>query len=309
MNNVPVDEPVPAPLQRRPISIYGLWLVIRDAASGWFTNQAAMRGAALAYYAVFSLAPLLVIATAVAGVIFGERAVQGHLSEQIQEWVGPEAARLVETMVARAAPGQATWLASLASVVVLLVGATGLFSQLQEALDTIWGVQPKAGRGWRDVLHDRFLTFTMVVGSALLVLVSVVVSTALAAVSRYFDDVPAGFIRERTNLLVSFLVLTLLFAMVYRFLPDARIAWRDVWLGAAVTAGLFTAGKWLIGYYLGRAGTASAFGAAGSLAALLVWLYYSAQIVLFGAELTHAFARRFGGGVVPAANAEPKGKS
>jgi membrane protein len=291
-----------------PISWRGLVALVREAGTGFVEDQAATRGAALAYYAVFALAPLLVIATAVAGAVFGEQAVQGHLSSQIQEFVGPDGARVVETMVANASRRQTTWFASAVGLAVLLVGAGGLFGQLQESLDKIWGVRPKAGRGWWAVIRDRFLSFTMVLGSAFLLLVSLVVSTALAALTRYLGDGAGSPVRQTANIAVSLLVVTLLFAMIYRFLPDAQIAWRDVWLGAAVTALLFTGGKYLIGLYLGHASTVSVFGAAGSLAALLVWLYYSAQIFLFGAELTWAFACRFGRGVVPADNAEPKPK-
>lgn len=280
--------------------------VVRDAGLGWVEDQSAMRGAALAYYAVFSLAPLLVIATAVAGFVFGEQAVRGHLSAQIQELVGPEGAKVIETMVANAGRRETTWFASTVGLIVLLAGAGGLFGQLQDSLDTVWGVQAKAGRRWWNVVRDRFLSFTMVLGTAFLLLVSLVISTTLAALTRYLGEESASLLRQGTNVAVSLVVITLLFAMIYRFLPDARIAWRDVWFGAAVTAVLFTAGKYLIGIYLGHAGTASVFGAAGSLAALLVWLYYSAQIFLFGAELTWAFARRFGSAVMPKSNAEAK---
>jgi membrane protein len=186
---------------------------------------------------------------------------------------------------------------------MLLVGALGLFGQLQDALNTVWQVQPKAGRGMLGFLRDRFLSFSMVLGTAFLLLVSLVISAALSALGGLLGDWGASVIGQIVNAAVTLLVITLLFAMIYRFLPDAQIAWRDVWFGAVFTTVLFTVGKYLIGFYLGRAGTASAYGAAGSFAALLIWLYYSAQIFLFGAELTKAHADRCGSRIVPKDNA------
>ena len=191
---------------------------------------------------------------------------------------------------------------------MLLLGAAGLFGELQGALNTIWGVRPKPGRGVLGLLRDRFLSFSMVLGTTFLLLVSLVVSAALAALGSLFGEWQTAVVGQVVNQVISLGVVTLLFAMIYRFLPDVKIAWRDVWLGAVITAVLFTVGKYLIGLYLGRTSTASAFGAAGSLAVLLIWLYYSAQIFLFGAEFTKVHANRFGSRIVPAENAEPVSK-
>jgi len=181
----------------------------------------------------------------------------------------------------------------------------GLFGQLQDAMNTVWEVQPKPGRGLLGLLKDRLLSLSMVMGTVFLLLVSLVVSAGLAALSGLFGSWAAGGIGQLVAFVVSFGVFTGLFAMIYRFLPDAKVAWRDVWLGAVVTALLFTAGKTLIGLYVGRSGVASAYGAAGSLIVLLVWVYYSSQIFLFGAEFTKAFADRYGSGIEPEAGAEP----
>jgi membrane protein len=222
----------------------------------------------------------------VAGWLFGQQVVQTHLLGQIERLVGSEGAKAVTAMLASAdQPGLSTW-AGVASIVVLLIGAAGLFGELQDDLNTIWGVRPKPDRGIAAMLRQRFLSFSMVLGVAFLLLVSLVVSTVLAALVSLFGSWGTGVVGSIVNEMASLVVITLLFAMIYRFLPDARIAWRDVWLGAVLTALLFEAGKFAIGLYLGHSSLASAYGAAGSLAVLLVWLYYSAQIFLFGAELT-----------------------
>jgi membrane protein len=217
--------------------------------------------------------------------------------------VGEQGGHAIKAMIQGAdKPGEGI-LGSALGVIMLLVGAAGLFSGLQDALNTIWGVQPKPGRGIWGIVRERFLSFSMVLGCAFLLLVSLVVSAALAAVVQLLGDWQAGILGHVLNEVVSLVVITLLFAMIFRFLPDAKIAWRDVWLGAVLTALLFEVGKFLIGLYLGHSSIASSYGAAGSLAVLLVWLYYSSQIFLFGAELTKAYADRFGSRIVPAPNA------
>jgi membrane protein len=248
----------------------------------------------------------LVIVLAIAGFVFGREAAQGQLLGQIEGLVGPEGGKAIETMVAKGGtqPGSGT-LATILGVIMLLVGAAGLFGQLQDALNTIWEVQPKPGRGIWGFVQDRFLSFTMVLGSAFLLLVSLVISAALAAIGGLFGDWQTGVVGQAVNQLISLAVITLLFAMIFKFLPDAKIAWRDVWLGAVITAILFTLGKFLIGLYLGHSSVGSVYGGAGSLAVLLIWLYYSSQIFLFGAEFTKVYANRFGSRIVPAKNAEP----
>jgi len=281
------------------------WTVLKEAGGEWVEDKASRLGAALAYYTVFSLAPLLVIAIAVASFFFGGSA-EGQITEQIQGLVGPEGGKAIEQMLKHANDQPNTGIvASVIGVAVLLFGATGLFGQLQDALNTVWEVQPKPGRGVWGFIRDRFLSFSMVLGTAFLLLVSLVVSAALSALTGLLGDLQTGVFGQAVNVLVSFGVITTLFAMIYRFLPDAKIAWRDVWLGAAITALLFVVGKLLIGLYLGQASVGSAYGTFGSLAVLLVWVYYSAQIFLFGAEFTKSYADHFGSRIVPKPNAEP----
>jgi membrane protein len=252
------------------------------------------------------MAPLLVITLAVAGIWFERSAAQSRLVGQLQGLVGEKGGEAIQAMLQSAStPGAGGVAGTVLGVAMLLFGAAGLFGQLQDALNTIWEVQPKPGRGIWGMIRDRFLSLSMVFGVAFLLLVSLVVSTVLTAVGSLFGDWQTGVVGQIVQTLIDAAVITVLFAMIYRFLPDAKIAWRDVWLGAAVTAVLFVLGKFLIGLYLGRSTVASAFGAAGSLAVLLVWLYYSAQIFLFGAEFTRAYANRRAGRVVPTANAEP----
>ncbi|VTT96863.1 Ribonuclease BN OS=Gloeocapsa sp. PCC 7428 GN=Glo7428_4543 PE=4 SV=1: Virul_fac_BrkB [Gemmataceae bacterium] len=279
--------------------------IVFEAASEWVNDKAPRLGAALAYYAIFSIAPLLVIAIAIAGMVLGEEAAQGQISAQVQNLVGAQGGEAVETMVQSANKPGAGTIGSVLGIAMLLFGAAGLFGQLQDALNTIWEVQPKPGRGAWGFVRDRFLSLTMVLGVAFLLLVSLVVSSVLAAVGTLLGDWQTGTVGLIVTTTLDVVVVTVLFALIYKFLPDAVIAWRDVWFGAAVTAVMFSLGKFLIGLYLGRAGVGSAYGAAGSLAVLLVWLYYASQIFLFGAELTKAYANHLGSRIKPKPYAEP----
>ena len=272
-------------------------------ASAWLDDKASLLGAAIAYYTIIALAPLLLLAIAVAAFIYGEDVAKKQVVEQTRGLAGDEGGQAVRTMLDSAHAGHGI-LATVVGVVVLLFGATGMFVQLQDAMNSVWGVRPRPGRGVWKFFSDRFLSFAMLAGTVLLVLASLIVSGVLAAIIPYIDRWQTGVLVYVANELVSLLVITLLFAMLYRFLPDVQIAWRDVWLGAALTAVLFEVGKFLIGLYLGRSGVASAYGAAGSLVVLLVWLYYSAQIFLFGAEFTKIHARRSGSKIIPTDNAE-----
>jgi membrane protein len=289
------------------MNVKALWAVVKDAASQWWNDKAPRLGAALAYYTVFSLAPLLVIAIAVAGLVFGQEAAEGQVSAQMEKLVGPQGGKAIEAMVQSASKPANGITGTVLGIIMLLVGATALFGQLQDALDTIWDVKPKSGRGFWGFIKDRFLSFTMVMGVAFLLLVSLVVSAALTALASLFGDFQSSIIGLIITTVVDLVVVTVLFAMIYRFLPDAKIAWKDVWFGAVMTAILFAIGKQAIGIYLGSSGVASGFGAAGSLAVLLVWLYYSAQIFLYGAELTRSYAILLGSGFVPKENAELAG--
>jgi membrane protein len=271
--------------------------LVRAAASGWVDDHAQSMGAALAYYTMFSIAPLLVIVIAVAGVMFGNDAAQGHVLAELRDIMGEEGAVAVEGLLKSASDPKKSSLAALVGIITLLVGATSVFSELQSALDRIWraGPTPPSEGLWR-WLRTRILSLGMILGLGFLLLVSLVVSAALAALGKWWGPLFGawGMILESINFIVSFVIVTLIFAMIYKSLPRVRIDWRDVWIGATVTALLFTLGKLLIGFYLGRTSIASAFGAAGSLVVLLVWVYYSAQIFLLGAEFTWVYAHRHG---------------
>jgi membrane protein len=247
-------------------------------------------GAALAYYTAFSLAPLLIIAVAVASLFFGEKAAQGYLSTEMQGAVGETVAKAVEEMVKNARQSGDGPFASVIGLIALLFGAGGVFGQLQTSLNAIWDVPATSGGFWH-FLKARFASFAMVLGIGFLLLVSLMISTGISAITTALP-VSTAFMAQAVNQVLSFAVITVLFALIYRVLPDRQIAWRDVWLGAAFTALLFTVGKYLIGLYLGKGGATSAFGAAGSLAVILLWVYYASQILLFGAQFTYVRAMR-----------------
>jgi len=274
--------------------------MLRRSVVEWIDDQVPRRAAALTFYAGFSLAPLLLIAISIAGLVFGTDAVRGRVVEQLQGLLGPDAARAVETALKNTRTTGSSVLATIIGVATLFVGASGVFGELQESLNEIWKVRKKPGLGIREFLRSRFLSFTFVVGSGFLLLVSLLVSAFLEAVTRLF---PSTALLRIAGLALSFAVVGTLFAMMFKKLPDVRTRWSDVWLGAAITAVLFTVGKWLIGLYLGHSALSSSYGAAGSFVVLLMWLYYSSQIVLFGAEITHAYAHEFGAEPVPNENA------
>jgi len=278
-----------------------------EAFTGWREHKASRMAAALAYYTVFSLAPILVISIAVAGLVFGQDAAEGRIVGQISGLVGQKSASALEAMIAAARKPSSGILATVLGIATLVFGATGVFGELQESLNTIWGVKPKPGRGFIRMLKNRFISFTMVLGVGFLLLVSLVVSAAIAALGSWMSALLPlpEVVLQLVNLAVSVGVVTLLFAMIFRVLPDVEIAWRDVWVGAAFTAVLFAAGKLAIGLYLGKTSTASSYGAAGALVLILVWVYYSAQILFFGAELTRAYAYQHGSRIAPDEDAMP----
>jgi membrane protein len=279
------------------------WGVLQTAGSQWLEDRAPRMGAALAYYAVFSISPLLVIAVAIVGSIFGREAVEGRLADQLEYLLGPDGSHTVQSMVADAdKPGSGIF-ATVMGVIMLVFGAMGLFIELQDVMNTVWKVTPRPGRAIRSFIRDRLLSLALVLFMAALLLVSLVVSAVLVSAGSLLGDWATSIRGQVIHVLVSLVVETLFFAVLFRFVPDVNVAWRDVWLGAILTAGLFTLGKWLIGLYVEQAGIASAYGAAGCLAALLVWVYYSAQILIFGAEFTVAYATRHGAPIVPADNA------
>jgi membrane protein len=268
------------------------WAIVKEAASDWVEDKAAQQGAALAFYSVLSLAPLVVIALAIVALFYDAQSATAQFLSQMESMVGTEGAKAVQGMLENAKqPGTGT-LASILGVATLLFGASGVFGQLQEAMNTIWDVPPKTGGGIWGVIRTRFLSFAMVLGTGFLLLVSLVLSTMIAGIGHQLGQTWPAFepLSHAANAVATFVVVTLLFAMMFKLLPDTKVAWRDVWVGALVTAVLFTIGKLAIGLYLGKSAVGSAYGAAGSLVVLLVWIYYSAQILFFGAELTHAYA-------------------
>jgi len=274
-----------------------VWVLVRRSVTAWIDDYAPSMGAALAYYTMFSIAPLLVIVIAVAGIMFGHDAAKGHVLAELRGIMGEEGARAVEGLLKSASDPDKSSLAAVIGVITLLVGATSVFSELQSALDRIWRVEaatPSEGV-WR-WLKTRVLSLGVILGFGFLLLVSLVLSAALAAVGKWWGPLFGAWetILESINFVFSFAIITLVFAVIYKSLPRVSIDWRDVWIGATVTALLFSVGKLLIGLYLGRTGIASAFGAAGSLAVLLVWVYYSAQIFLLGAEFTWVYTHRHG---------------
>ncbi|MBV9388983.1 MAG: YihY/virulence factor BrkB family protein [Chroococcidiopsidaceae cyanobacterium CP_BM_ER_R8_30] len=284
-----------------------VWRLLKETFSEWSQDKAERMAAALAYYTIFSIAPLLVIVIAIAGLVFGQQAARGEIVRQIQGLVGSGGAQFIQTAIQNANKPHAGIIATIISVVLLFLGGTWVFSGLQDALNTIWEVQPKPGRGVAGIIHDRFLPFAMLLGIGFLLLVSLVLSAGLSAATNLVGNVlPAtDWLWHLANFIISFAIITLLFAMIYRILPDVRIAWSDVWIGAAITSLLFVIGKILLGIYLGRSSFGSTYGAAGSLVAILVWVYYSAQILFFGAEFTKVYARRYGSRIVPNDNAIP----
>ena len=281
-----------------------MWDLLKQTFAQWNKDKVPRLGAALAYYTVFSIVPLLVIIIAMIGLVFGQEAAQSYILQQLEILLGEESTAAIKDMIQRANQPTTGILATLVALATLLFGASGLFGQLQDSLNSIWGVEPKE-RGIWGVIQDRFFSFMAVLGTGFLLLVSLVMSAGLAAFGKWFGGwLPAPeFVLQTLNFFLSFAVITVLFALMFKVLPDARIAWSDVWIGAALTALLFTIGKFAIGVYLGKSDVGSAYGAAGSLVILLVWVYYSAQILLFGAEFTQVYANRAGDRIVPSEKA------
>jgi membrane protein len=283
------------------------WELFKQTFAEWTEDKVPRLGAALAFYTALSIAPLLVLSLRVVAFFFGEAAARGEIERQMLSMIGEQGAEAVQAMLQNANQPEAGTLPTIFSLLTLLLGASGVFGQLQDSLNTIWEVTPKPGRGILGFLKDRFLSMSMVFGVAFLLMVSLVVSAALSFAGglafHWLHDFQ--IISQGINTAISITVFAGLFAMMFKYLPDAKIAWKDVWLGAFITAVLFTIGKLAIGLYIGRSSIASSYGIAGSLIVLLVWVYYSAQIVFFGAEFTQVYANRYGKKIVPSENAEP----
>ncbi|MBI1817294.1 MAG: YihY/virulence factor BrkB family protein [Deltaproteobacteria bacterium] len=269
---------------------------LNEVYSEWRRDNALTHGAALAYYTLFSMAPLLVLIIAIAGLALGRAVAEGELVAKIKDLIGPDSARTVEGMISEVSSPATGIIATAVSLATMLFGASGVFGQLQSSLNQIWDTIVADGTPPRGVVRRRLASFGLILGIGMLLFLSLMVSAALAALhdllARHLPQLSGAL--PLLNTALSFVLTTSLFAMIYKVLPDVELHWRDVWVGAAVTAVLFSVGRTLIGVYLGRAGTASVYGAAGSLVVLLLWIYYSAQILFIGAEFTEVYSRRYG---------------
>ena len=288
------------------IGVKSIFRLLKEAFTEWQKDKASILAAALAYYTVFSITPLLVIAISIAGSVFGQEAAQGEIVQQINQLVGQQGAEAIETAIANADRPQLGSIASIISLILLFVGASGVFAQLQQALNTVWNVKAKPDEGIWGFIRKRLLSFGMVLAIGFLLLVSLIISAMLSGIGKLQVNLLPGFtsIWQVANFALSFGSIALLFALIYKLLPDVEIRWKDVVVGSVITALLFTVGKFLIGLYLGRGSLGSAYGAAGSLVVFLAWVFYSAQILLFGAELTQVYARRYGEKIRPDSHAE-----
>jgi membrane protein len=286
------------------------WSLVKRAATAWSDDYAPSMGAALSYYTVFSLAPLLLIVISIAGLVFGADAARGEIFGQLRGLMGDAAAKAVEAVLASVDRPASGALGTAIGIVVLLVGATSVFGELQDALDRIWRApaRDKGGGLWR-LLRSRLLSFGLILGLAFLLLVSLVLGAAISALGSWWGGAFAAWqvLAQIVNLALDFVLTTTVFAMIYKLMPRVSVRWHDVWLGALVTALLFTAGKFLIGLYIGKTGIASSYGAAGSFIVVFVWVYYSAQIFLLGAEFTWAYAQTFGSMSKPSPSSDGRG--
>jgi membrane protein len=277
------------------MSLKSYWTILKDTVKEFGEDNVLRLSAALAYYSIFSIGPLLVIVVGLAGLAFGASSVKHQIEQQLQGMLGESAAKTVVSMMAAQKKGTSL-ITTIVGVIMLLFGAAGVFGQLQDSLNTIWGVKSKPGTGIWNLLRTRFLSFSMVLGIGFLLLVSMALSMAIAAFTGTLEQrIPmGGFIAHALDFVISFGVTSLLFAMIFKFLPDVRVPWNKVWFGAITTTLLFTIGKVLLGLYLGRQGTTSTYGAAGSVVVVLLWVYYASVILFFGAEFTQVYARRTG---------------
>jgi membrane protein len=282
--------------------------LLKETFSEWQKDRVPLLASSLAYYTVFSIAPLLIIAISIAGVFFGEDAVRGEIFGQIQGLVGKDGAAAIQGMLQNTQkPNSGGTVATVFGIITLMLGASGVFGQLQEALNIIWEVKPKPGRNVIKFIRSRFLSSAMVLVIGFLLLVSSVLSTVLVAITQVINHLIPGlkFLGTSLDFVLSFVVVTLLFASIYKVLPDVKVPWRNLWVGSAATALLFNVGKILIGLYLGNSNVGSAYGAAGSIVVVLVWIFYSAQILLLGAEFTQVYSNYLGRPIRPSEYATP----
>ncbi len=273
--------------------LQNFWVFSKEVVSAWAKNRVASLSAALAYYTLFSLTPILLICIALVGLFFGHEAAQGKILDEIGSMVGQETGKQIQTMIETASKPASAILAQLLGIIILIFGASGVFSEIQSGLNTIWEVKANPDWRWLDLIKQRFLSFTIVMGLAFLLLVSLVLDVIFTTLSTYLTNfIGISVFQIVFSQIFSFLLNVLLFSMMFKVLPDVYIRWKEVWLGAVITTLLFYLGKYLLAVYLSQVNIISAFGAAGSLVALLIWIYYTAQIFFIGALITKIFSTR-----------------
>jgi membrane protein len=287
------------------LRLKSIWLLLKDSAIAWDNDNIGQQGAALSFFTVFSLSPLLIIVVVLSSFVFGPQAASGHIVSQIRGLIGIEGANFVQSLITNAYKSNSSALATIFSVIMFLLGASAVFIQLSDSLNTIWRVQQKPINTILAFLRVRLLSFTLLLGIGFLLLVSLILSAVLAAMSDYLSNLHAILkgLAILLDFIISFVGITVIFAFMFKFVPAATLKWRDVWVGAAVTSLLFSIGKLIIGLYLGNGAIGSTFGASSSLVIIMLWPFYSSQIFLFGAEFTRLYAMRIGSNIIPSANA------
>ena len=289
-------------MRKKKLRLRSVWQLTKEAFSGFNADNVLKLSGSLAYFTVFALGPMFIIIIFLADLFWGREAVEGTIYGQIKGFVGPDAAAQVQDMIRNASLSGKSKVTAVIGFITLMIGATGVFAEIQDSINTIWGLKPKPKKGWLKMLMNRLLSFSVVISLGFLLLVSLVVNGVLEAISNRLMNVFPEItvvIFYIVNLIITFAVTTILFGIIFKVLPDARIKWKDVLIGAMATAALFMIGKFGISFYIGSANVGSTYGAAGSLVVLLVWVYYSSVILYFGAEFTKAYAARFGRRIMP----------
>lgn len=278
------------------------WLILRQAVDDFLNDNGMKLSASLSYYTIFSLGPVLMIVIALAGIFFGREAVQGKIYYQINGMVGNEAALQIQEIIKNIEQSQESSTGAIFGVIVLIIGATGVFTEIQDSINYIWSIKAKPKRGYVKLLFNRFISFSLIIGFGFIVMVSLVlhalVDLMYEKLVRYFEDAFL-FVFQGINYILLFGIISVLFTVIFKVLPDAKVRWRDAYVGAAFTSVLFLIGKFAIGFYLGNSDVSATFGAAASLIILLLWVYYTSIILFFGAEFTKVYTLNFGGGIVP----------
>lgn len=283
------------------------WSILVEAGKGFANDRVPKLSAALAYNTIFSLAPMLLLVLIVGGTLYGEAAIQGKVFNELKDFIGGDAAKQIQDIIKRIQFQQNSFAATVISIVALVIGATGIFVEIQDSLNLIWGVRPRAKKGFIKLLLNRAISFSMIIGLGFLLIVSLIVNALLLALSnillRFLPDLPVNLL-DMINTALIFLVISFLFSVIFKMLPDVKIRWKQVWPGSFLTAALFMLGKFLIGLYISSNNTVSLYGAAGSLIVLLLWIYFSAFILYFGAEFTRAYIEYHGEKIMPNSYAE-----